>query len=60
MFELWYKVDGYKTYIIAIVAAVLNLLVALNAISPEHLAQINMVLAALGGAALRSGIKKAE
>ena len=51
---------GKKTYIIAVLAAVLNLAVALGWISPAHLDQINMVLVSLGGAALRAGISKAE
>lgn len=51
--------EGYKTYIVAIVLAVLNLLVALNVISPDHLTQINFVLTALGLGALRAGVKKA-
>lgn len=53
----WLK--GKKTYIVALVAAVLNFLVAINAISPAHLAQVNAVLAALGLAALRAGVNNA-
>ena len=47
-----------KTYIVAIVTAVLNLAVAMNWISVDHLDQINFMLVALGGAALRAGISK--
>lgn len=50
--------NGRKTYIIAVVIAVLNLAVAFGWISPENLAQINMVLGALGLSALRSGVAK--
>lgn len=49
---------GKKTYIVAIVLAVLNLAVAMGWISPEHLEQINLILVALGIGALRSGISK--
>lgn len=50
--------QGKKTYIVAIVTAVLNLAVAFNWISPDHLAQINIVFGALGLAALRAGVEK--
>lgn len=49
---------GKKTHIVASVLGILNLLVALNAITPAHLAAINAVLVALGLSALRSGINK--
>jgi hypothetical protein len=49
---------GKKTYIIAVVIAVLNLAVAFGWISPENLAQINMVLGALGLGALRASVSK--
>lgn len=47
---------GKKTYIVATVLAILNLAVAFNWISPDHLSQINTVLVALGLGALRSAI----
>lgn len=50
--------NGRKTYIIAVIIALLNLAVAFGWISPENLAQINMVLGALGLGALRSGVAK--
>ena len=50
--------DGKKTYIVAIVVALLNLAVAFNWISPAHLSQINLILAALGLGALRAGVSK--
>lgn len=53
-------VSGYKTYLVAIVGAVLNLLVALNVINVDQLAQVNSILVALGAVALRSAVKKAE
>lgn len=58
LFEIISKLDGYKTYIVAIVTAVLNLLVAMNVISVDNLNQINVVLVALGGMAIRDGIAK--
>lgn len=56
----WYFLEGYKTYIIAIVTAVLNLAVAAGWVSIDHLNQVNVVLVALGGAALRNGVKRVE
>jgi heme/copper-type cytochrome/quinol oxidase subunit 4 len=50
--------DGRKTYITAFVLAALNLAVAFNLITPDHLAQINTVLGAFGLAALRAGVSK--
>lgn len=52
--------SGKKTYIIAIVLAVLNLAVAMNWISVDQLNQINTILVALGLGALRAGVSKAE
>lgn len=52
--------SGKKTYIIAVVLAVLNLAVALGWISPENLEQINLILVALGFGALRAGVNKVE
>ena len=56
--SLYYSIDGKKTYIIAFITAAINLAVAYNLVSPEHLAQINTVLAALGVATVRSAINK--
>jgi len=50
--------SGKKTYILAIVTAVLNLAVACNWISVDYINQINFILIALGGAALRAGVAK--
>lgn len=50
--------EGKKTYIVAVVLAVLNLAVAFGWITPDHLNQINVVLAALGLSALRAGVEK--
>ena len=59
---MYYKVkdalEGRKTYIVAVVMALLNLAVAFGWITPDHLPQINFVLTALGFGALRSGISK--
>jgi hypothetical protein len=51
------KLEGKRTYIVAAVVAVLNLAVAMNWVSPAHLAQVNTVLGALGLAALRASVK---
>lgn len=50
--------EGKKTYVVAFVAALVNLLVAFNVLNTEQLNQINVVLGALGLAALRAGITK--
>jgi uncharacterized membrane protein len=49
---------GKKTYLVAIVLAVLNLAVALNWATVEQLDQVNAVLVALGLGALRAGVAK--
>jgi hypothetical protein len=51
--------QGKKTYITAAVLALLNLAVAFNLITPDHLTQINFILTALGLGALRSAVGKA-
>ena len=56
--KLVYFLEGKKTFIVAIVIAVLNLAVALNWITPDHLAQINMILGAAGLGAIRDSISK--
>jgi len=50
--------SGKKTYIIAVVIAALNIAVAYGWITPDHLATINIVLAALGVSALRASVTK--
>lgn len=50
--------SGKKTYLVALLIAVLNLATALGWVSPDHLAQINWVLSALGLGALRAGVAK--
>lgn len=52
------QLQGKRTYITAVVLAVLNLLVAFNVISPDHLTQINTVLGALGLGFLRTSVKQ--
>ncbi len=56
--KLTAMLEGKKTYIVAVALALLNLAVAFNLVSPEHLSQINVVLAALGLGALRAGVEK--
>lgn len=53
-----YALEGRKTYIVAFVMTLLNLAVALNWISVDHLNQINVILTALGLGALRSAVAK--
>lgn len=51
---------GKKTYIVAFVMALINLLVAFEVISPANLEAINYVLVALGFGAIRAGVARAE
>lgn len=55
--DLKYFLEGKKTYLVAFITAAVNLLVALG-VSVPHINEINMVLVALGGAAIRAGINK--
>lgn len=55
---LWSYLSGKKTHIVATALALLNVANALSLISPHDLAQINMILLALGLSALRSGANK--
>ncbi len=48
--------EGKKTYIVAVVIAVLNLAMACGWVSPAHLDQINLVLVACGLGALRRAL----
>ena len=50
------SLQGRKTYIIAVITAVLNLAVAFGWITPDNLVAINTVLVALGLGAIRAGI----
>lgn len=50
--------EGKKTYLVAIVIALLNAAVAFGWISPDHLQQINYVLGAAGLGALRQAVSK--
>ena len=56
--KLLQSLQGYRTYIIAVVIAVLNLLVATGVVSPDHLTQINFILGALGLGTLRSAVNR--
>jgi hypothetical protein len=58
MKNLYVKLSGKKTYLIAILIAVLNLAVGMGWISPAHLDQINLLLGAAGLGALRSSVDK--
>jgi len=48
--------QGKRTYVVAIIVAVLNLAVAAGWVNTQYINEINMVLVALGGAAIRAGI----
>jgi len=58
MKKLLSLLDGRKTYLIAFIIAALNVAVAYGWITPDHLATINIVLAALGVSALRASVTK--
>ena len=49
---------GKKTYIIAVVIAVVNLLAAYGVITIDQIGYVNAVLGALGLGALRAGVTK--
>jgi hypothetical protein len=51
------QLEGKRTYIIAAIIAILNLLVAFDVISPEQIETINIVLGSLGLATLRAAKK---
>lgn len=55
--KLLTQLQGKRTYITALILAVLNLLVAFNVITPDYLTQINTVLGALGLGFLRASVK---
>ena len=50
--------DGKKTYIVVIVAIAFNTAVQLGYLQPDHIEYVNIVLGALGLAALRAGVNK--
>lgn len=52
----WFS--GKKTYIIALIGAVLNFAVVMNWITVDQVAEINALLLALGLGALRAGVNK--
>lgn len=58
--NLWFALEGKKTYLLATIGTLVNLLVVVNpsAISQAQLLKIDGILIALGGAALRAGINK--
>lgn len=53
-----YWLQGKKTYLIAILIAVLNFAVAMEWLTVDQLDQINLILGALGLGALRAGVNK--
>ena len=58
LIEVYNKLDGYKTYIVAAVLAVLNLVAVTGVIPVDVLNTINSILVALGLGTLRSGVAK--
>ena len=57
MYQIVDFFKGYKTYILAIITACLNLAVAVGWITPDNMTQINVILGSLMAIALRSGVK---
>lgn len=60
LITLWFYLEGKRTYIIATIGGLLNLLVVLDStlLTPAELVKIDAVLAFLGGAAMRSAINR--
>lgn len=58
--DLIKKLEGKKTYIVAVVLAVVNLLAAFGVIDQEQIQSVNLVLAALGLGTVRQAIKKQD
>ncbi len=58
--ELIKKLEGKKTYIVAAVIAVVNLLAVFGAIDQAQIGSINLVLGALGLGTVRQAIKKTD
>jgi hypothetical protein len=58
--DFWFFLDGKKTYIVATVTTVVNVLLVVDPtlLSPGALLKLDAVLVALGGAALRHGMNK--
>ena len=52
--------DGYKTYITAVLLLIANLGVQFHWFTPEHVALANAILAPLGLAFLRDAVAKSE
>ena len=58
MKKLLDKLSGYKTYLVVVIAVIVNGCVAQGYIDPQYLDTINTVLGFLGLGTLRHGIKK--
>lgn len=58
--DLIKKLKGKKTYIVAAVIAVVNLLAAFGVIDAEQIGSINLVLAALGAGTIRHAMAKTK
>lgn len=56
--DLIKKLEGKKTYIVAVIIAVVNLLAAFNVLDQEQIGAVNVILAALGLGTVRHAIKK--
>lgn len=52
------KLEGKKTYVVAVLVAVVNLLAAFGAIDQEQIGTINIILGALGLGTVRQAIQK--
>lgn len=58
MSKLTTFLSGKKTYIVAVLTIVINFAVFMNWLTVDQLNTVNVILGALGFAAVRSGIKK--
>lgn len=56
--QYWFLLEGRKTYLVASAGTILNLLVMLypSLLAPTTVLKLDGILAALGGAAIRSSI----
>lgn len=58
--DLIKKLEGKKTYIVAAVIAVVNLLAVFGVINAEQIESVNLILAALGVSTIRHAVAKTK
>lgn len=58
--QYWYLLEGKRTYLLATVGTILNIVVILypTLLAPSTILKIDGVLVALGGAAIRSAVSR--